>query len=233
MQDALGNRMKENYENVTRNYLPKRTNAIIRLDGRAFHTLTRNCKKPFDDYLMTIMAHTAKMLCNEISGVKFAYTQSDEISLLLTDYDTLYTQQWFGGNIQKIASVSASIATAHFNDFWQKWKPQANLAMFDSRVFIIPEVNENVNYFIWRQKDWTRNSLSMLAQNHFSHSELQGKNSSDKHEMLHEIGVNWADLPLNYKNGTMCRKLNQFEPEAAFTFTQNWNSMLDLFPKVE
>lgn len=119
MFDALGNRMKA-YEDVSRIYLPKRLPVIIRIDGRAFHTLTRGFDRPFDKILAASMEETAIALCNQIGGVKLAYAQSDEISLLLTNDDTIDTEPWFGNNLQKLVSISASIATLEFNRCFQQ-----------------------------------------------------------------------------------------------------------------
>lgn len=116
-KDSLGDRMKS-YENINRTYLPGRVPIVIRLDGCHFHTFTKGFKKPFDDMLMEAMQETAMALCREIEGVKMAYTQSDEISLLITNNDTWETQPWFGNNIQKMVSVAASIATLAFNRAW-------------------------------------------------------------------------------------------------------------------
>lgn len=115
-KDDLGNRMKENYENRTKQFLPRRTNTLIRLDGKAFHTYTKGFDKPFDDVLINTMNETTKFLCENIQGCIFGYTQSDEITLVLQDYNKLTSDAWFDGNIQKITSVSASMATAKFNE---------------------------------------------------------------------------------------------------------------------
>lgn len=213
--DELGSRMKENYENRTRLFLPRRTYTIIRLDGKAFHTFTKGFKRPFDFDLMAIMDATAAELCKSIQGVKFAFTQSDEISLLLTDFESDKTDAWFDGNIQKIVSVSASIATAAFNkalllqtvkvtghnlvtvDFLEQMK----VAHFDSRTYTIPDKNEVANYFIWRQQDATRNSIQMGAQALYSHKELNGKNTSILQEMMFQKGINWNDYPSSAKRG--------------------------------
>ena len=107
--NSLGDRMK-GYENISRIYLTKRSPVIIRIDGKAFHSFTKGFLRPFDNILMETMAETAKFLAQNISGCKLAYTQSDEISLLLTDYETNETQPWFENNLQKLVSVSASMA---------------------------------------------------------------------------------------------------------------------------
>lgn len=203
-KDSIGNRMKDNYENSYRIKLTRRTPVIIRLDGKAFHTLTRSCEKPFDEHFNRCMFSTMEFLCQEMQGVKCAYIQSDEISLLLTDFDKLDTQAWFDYNLQKIVSISSSMATYAFNVFWRE-KKKYQYGIFDSRAFNIPK-SEAKNYFIWRQKDWERNSIQMLAQAHYSHKELHKKNNSDMHEMLHEKGINWADLEPKWKNGTFLFK---------------------------
>ena len=114
-RDSLGDRMK-GYENAFRHYLPRRMPVIIRIDGKAFHTYTKGFHKPFDYILMKTMQETAYELCKKIEGVKLAYVQSDEISLLLTNDDTLETEPWFGNNLQKLCSIAASIATLAFHN---------------------------------------------------------------------------------------------------------------------
>lgn len=204
VKDSLGNRMKD-YENVSRNFLTKKVPVIIRIDGRAFHTLTRNenFEKPFSDYFHENMLIICENLFKEIQNVKLIYTQSDEISILMIDDDKPETESWFGNNINKIVSISTSLATCIFNKRYvdETGKPKKHFIMFDSRAFNIP-YEEIDNYFIWRQKDWFRNSVNMLGQHYFSHKELQKKNHSDVHEMLHGIGINWADLESWKKNGS-------------------------------
>ena len=108
--DKLGDRMKENYENRSKTYLTRRTPVIIRIDGCHFHTFTKGLKKPYDSLFIEVMQRTTKSLCESIQGCKFGYVESDEISLLLTDYDTLKTDAWFDYSVQKICSVAASMA---------------------------------------------------------------------------------------------------------------------------
>lgn len=212
MQDQMGDRMKA-YEAVTRSVLPPRSWTIIRVDGRAFHTLTRSADKPFDYHLMAQMTRTAEELCRQMSTSRFAYTQSDEISVLLAPFGE-QTEPWFGGVVQKMASVSASIATMAFNR-----EGRFSDAMFDSRVFTLPSAEEVRRYFEWRQADATRNSLQMLARAHFSHKQLHGKNSSQMQEMLwSEHGINWNDLNPNAKRGLLTTKFSVVED---VTFVNN------------
>jgi tRNA(His) 5'-end guanylyltransferase len=203
-KDSIGNRMKENYEYRYRIKLTKRIPVIIRLDGKAFHTLTKKCDKPFDENFSSAMENTVIKLCNEIQGVKCAYIQSDEISLLLTDFDRFTTEAWFDYNKSKIESISASLASVYFTKYWNHCN---QIGIFDSRSFNIPK-EEVRNYFIWRQLDWIRNSISMLAQSVYSHKQLNKKNQRDMHEMLYTKGINWADLSPKWKNGISIYKQN-------------------------
>jgi len=199
MNDSLGDRMKANYEDRYRFTLPRRTNVIIRVDGKAFHTYTRNCIKPFDYTLMRNMDQTAYALCTQIQGAKLAYVQSDEISILLSDYDSLETQAWFDNNIQKMCSISASIATAAFNV--QRGEGARTQAHFDARVFTIPEVDEVCNYFLWRSQDATRNSVQMLARSIFGHVDLQHKSTVELKLMVASVEKPWEGVPVGARHG--------------------------------
>ena len=120
IRDALGDRMKTYYEEVTKTRLTRRTPVIIRLDGCHFHTLTRGFKKPFDEVLVKSMQATMKYLCENIQGCVLGYTQSDEITLVLVDYAKLETSAWFDYEVQKMVSVSAALATYAFNKYFKE-----------------------------------------------------------------------------------------------------------------
>lgn len=230
-KDSLGDRMKENYENRAKTYLVRRMPVIIRLDGKAFHSFTKGLNKPYDVIFHDTMNSTLQYLCENIQGCKLGYTQSDEITLLLTDYDTLDTDAWFDNNVQKICSVSASMATMAFNKYFRfyrdgyvdsvmalqdydtgsdyleaLYKCMEKGAMFDSRCFNIPE-DEVTNCFIWRQQDATRNAIQMLGQCNFSHKELHGKSCNDIQDMLMlQKSINFNDMPTEFKRGVCCIK---------------------------
>lgn len=222
--DELGERIKDQYELRTRYLLPRRTYTVIRVDGKAFHTLTKGFVRPFDSDLMKIMNETAIAMCRQIQGACLGYVQSDEISIILTDFATPQTDAWFDGNVQKIASVSASMATAAFNklmankaldqymlDGFTKGKfygyakderdREPKMAFFDSRVFTIPDVTEVFNYLIWRQQDASRNSIQASAQALYNQKELHGKNTSELQEMIFQKGINWNDYTSGEKRG--------------------------------
>jgi tRNA(His) 5'-end guanylyltransferase len=201
------------YEVNSKNLLTRFIPVIIRIDGKAFHTFTKGLVKPFDQGLIEAMWETAIFLCEQIQGCKVAYIQSDEISLLLTDYETIKTEAWFDYNVQKMTSVAASIATVGFNKVWDynEW------AMFDARVFSLPK-EEVCNYFIWRQQDATRNSIQGLGQANFSHKQLQSKNCDQIQEMLfQEKEINWNDCLTYQKRGACTWKENYTKNEALRT----------------
>lgn len=193
---ALGDRMKR-HEAAHRTVLPRRTYTLIRVDGRAFHSYLHSAAKPFDEEFMDDMNAVAEALCSEITGTVFAYTQSDEISVLVTDFATVQTEPWFGGVAAKILSVSAALATAVLNE-----RRPGQRALFDARVFTLSDPVEVANYFLWRQRDAVRNSVSMAAQAHFSHRLLHGVSTGGMQELLWaERQINWNDYPDGCKRG--------------------------------
>lgn len=198
-QDALGDRQKA-YEDISRNILTRRMPKILRLDGKAFHSLTKDCEKPFDPFLMSCMNDTALALCREVMGAQIAFIASDEISILINDYKKFGSQTWFDSNIQKMVSVSAAIASVEFTHHWNKNKTEFQPAYFDARIFVLPEREVNNNLY-WRQKDWERNSIQMLTRAHYSHKEMANKKIPDMHEMLHAKGVNWNNIPVEQRRG--------------------------------
>ena len=240
VHDDLGTRMKDFYEGIPKTKLMRRTPVIIRIDGKAFHTFTRGFKRPFDEILIKTMQETTKYLCENIQGCVLGYTQSDEITLVLVDYQRFETSAWFDYEIQKICSISASMTTMAFNKFFAKnvnayefsdetWseelktfdtsradvykKALENGAMFDARVFNIPK-EEVTNCIYWRQLDASRNSIQMVGQANFSHKELHCKTCSNIQDMLMEQkGINWNDFPTYQKRGT-CVIKEEYYPES-------------------
>lgn len=237
MTDPLGDRMKRQYEDRTRVMLSRRTYTIVRVDGKAFHTLTAGLKKPYDERMVWSMDGVAMALCTLLQGARLAFVQSDEVSVLLTDFTKIDTDAWFDGNLQKIVSVSASIATAAFNcRFTEYDSGEPTMALFDSRAFTIPDPVEVENYFIWRQKDAVRNSIQSMAQALFGHQRCHGKNCDQLQELIFsETGQNWNDLPAAQKRGrTVYRTpggwcLDTVPP----IFTQDRSFLQDLIPNYE
>lgn len=194
----LGDRMKR-YERTYQHYLPRRSYTVMRLDGRAFHTYLRGAEKPFDMTFISEMNAMAQWLCVDIQGSQFAYVQSDEISILLTDFATTQTEPWVGGRVDKMVSLAAGQASAYLSRLRQN---HPGLPKFDCRVFPLSDPVEVANYFIWRQKDAVRNSIQMVGQTYFSPKELHGKSTDEVQDMLlKEKGVNWNDTDPGCKRG--------------------------------
>lgn len=190
------------YEAVFDNTLVRRSPAIVRVDGKSFHTLTRGMERPFDRGFAACMDAVAESLCEQMQGAKLAYVQSDEVSVVLTDYDTLQTEGWFGYRVQKMSSVAASIATSVFAlAFSLAFPDRMASGLFDARVFVLPK-DEVVNYFVWRQRDAVRNSILATGQAHFSPKQMHGKSTNQVQELLfQEHGINWSDTDAYFKRG--------------------------------
>ncbi len=194
---TLGDRIKS-YERTFSGNALKRMPLMIRVDGRSFHTFTKGLQRPFDKKLMLAMVQSATHVAKEMQGFKVAYVQSDEVTFCLTDYDTIETEGWFGYKLNKVVSISATLMSVAFNKYFENDK----MPIFDSRAFTLPK-DDVVNAFLWRAKDWERNSLQMYCRSFFSHKELYKKKREDMHEMLFEINKNWAtDLSEQERNGT-------------------------------
>jgi tRNA(His) 5'-end guanylyltransferase len=184
---------------------------VVRVDGKSFHSFTKGLDKPYDVVIGDAMDSAMMSLCKEISGTKFGYVQSDEISIVFTNDDTLMTEPWFDNQVQKIASITASVATRKFNEVLRihpentedkLYYTKIDRASFDSRVFVLPDLDEVVNYFVWRQADATRNAIQGLAQAHFSHNQLMGlKLAAVQDKLFVEKGINFNDEPTGFKRG--------------------------------
>ena len=227
---TLGDRMKS-YEKVSRPFLTAGVPVIVRVDGKKFSTFTKGFDRPFDKKIMNAMETAARKTAEQMQGFKLGYVQSDEASFLLTDFDDIKTQGWYGYNVNKLVSVSAAYMTVHFYKLMQVYLDAMSCPVFDSRAFSVP--NDDVaNYLLWRRKDWDRNSISMYAQSNFSHKELHGKNKDDMHEMLHQKGKNWTnDLTGREKNGTFFYQKNGVMV-SDYDSLPNYGSVADYVTKV-
>lgn len=231
----LAERMK-GYEKRNRYYLQRRMPVILRLDMRAGHSFTRGFKRPFDEVFIKSMQDTAKYLCENIQNCKLSYQQSDEITLLLVDYDKLNTDCFFDYRVDKICSITASMATMAFNKLFEKYVDEYRFskwdgiskyednaweyiqvllsavekgAMFDARCFNIPK-EEVTNLLYWRQDDAAKNSIQMVGRAFFSHKELHKKSRNDIQDMLMtQKGINWNDFPTYQKRGSCCIKTEE------------------------
>jgi len=204
-RDAFGDRMK-GYEMMEagRRPLPGLP-ILVRLDGKAFHTFTRDLVRPFDRNFHVLMDETTRYLVRT-TGAVVGYTQSDEISLAFYREGA---ELYLGGRYQKLTSILASMATAIFNQLLPQWLPKKtnNMALFDARAWQVPSLEEAANALLWRELDASKNSVSMVAHHYFSHRLLQGKHSKEMQEMLfQEHGINWNDFPARCKRGAWFRR---------------------------
>ncbi len=213
--------MKE-YEFLQRPFLMLRCPKVIRVDMKAGHSFTRGFERPFDEIFAQCMCETAKALCRQINGAVFAFVQSDEISVIINDMkDPASPNCFFNGNVNKIVSVAASIATAEFNkayfrlvqpipEFHKREKYAANFfkALFDARVFCLPNVKEVYNYVLWRQNDASINSVQMAAHAVFDEEDVRGKDLSELQDMLMlRQGINWNDYQEYFKRGGLVARV--------------------------
>lgn len=231
----LDKRMKA-YEKVSRTYLTRRVPVILRVDGKAFHQVTKGFKRPFDEVFSNAMVRTMEYMCKDIQGCIFGYRQSDEISFVLSDYRKLNSDAWFEYRTDKMISTAAGTTSVVFNKFFAQevenfrqahmikenqmdteeneklyaayLRAMSGVITFDARVFNIPK-EEVVNNIYWRQTDASRNSIQMVGQANFSHKELQNKSRSAIQDMLHEQkGINWNDTPVVWKRGVCWTREN-------------------------
>ena len=233
--DALGQRMKT-YEAVSQHYLMRRTPVIIRVDMKAGHTFTKHLNKPWDNIFQGAMQNTMKFMCENIQNCVFGYAQSDEITLVLTDYETLNTDAWFSYRTDKLCSISASMATMKFN---QEFNRMTQEEIFTYQTSMVPQSieiqlemkkyhnalracilkgamfdarcfnipkEEVTNLVYWRQVDAVRNSIQSMGQAHFSHKQLMNKNTKEVRQMLEDNDTLWEDRPVAERRGVACLK---------------------------
>lgn len=247
-KDSLGNRMK-GYEAIPKNSLMLGVPHIVRLDMRAGHSFCRGFARPFDAVFSKCMEATAEFLAHAVPGCAVAYTQSDEISLVLFDSFANGYNCFFDGAVEKIVSITASMATLEFNRAFHEavtamtsetdgehglalpsdstvapaevYVQKLFKATFDSRVFSVPSCVEVTNYLIWRTQDATRNSVNMLAQSMFPHQQLQGKNLAATKDMLLDAGRDWNEEPPRYRHGVFF--LAQAAEDDAGKLRKSWH----------
>jgi tRNA(His) guanylyltransferase len=212
--DDLGDRMKL-YEGAEagRRLMPLLP-VLARIDGRAFHSFTRGMDRPFDARFSAAMLDTTIELVRE-TGACMGYAQSDEITLAWQPAGQ--SQIWFDGRVMKMTSQLGAQATLIFYRRALATMPEYadRLPTFDARVWNVPNQAEGANVFLWREWDATKNSVSMAASAYYSHKELMGKNSPQKHDMLHAKGVNWNDYPAMFKRGAYVQRRTRSVPFSA------------------
>lgn len=173
--------------------------AVVRVDGRSFSRFTETrFDKPFDPRFSALMTEAATALLIELGG-RLAYTESDEISVVLDPAFDL-----FGREVEKLVSLSAGIATAAFTH------AAGEPAVFDARVWMGTGPDDVVDYLSWRQDDaarcalngwcyWTLRNEGLSARQ--ATRELERTSVSAKNELLFERGVNFNEVPAWQRRG--------------------------------
>lgn len=232
---SIGERMKQ-YERQERTVLPRRQFIVIRVDGRAFHTWCRGLHKPYSPRLVDTMGEVTQALLEQVGGALIGYAQSDEISIVAQDFKTAGTEAWFGGGVQKIASIAAAEATAAFNksaqrggsyifpeENWNDRKP----ATFDARVFTLPSREEVANYILWRRRDATKNAITTVAAAGWSDRELHGLNTADRLALIKDgemrTGIRYEDIDRRFLNGQVVTRETKVER------VRFWDKRLDQY----
>lgn len=189
---------------------------MLMLDGRSFSKVIKNrFKKPFDSDFIDLMNDTAAFLCGNIQGAKLAYTQSDEISIVLSDFDTIDTESFFNYRLSKILSISASLATSYFQSEMMTRFPhkQPGLYQFDCKAWNLPGENDVYAWMLYRQNDCIRNSVSQAAQSGCSRTELHKKNQEEQKQiLLQKTGISWES---DYNDGEKYGRFIYKEKEMA------------------
>lgn len=206
-KDGLGDRCK-GYEAAEAGRRAVRGQPLVaRLDGRAFHTFTRDLARPYERGMSMAMIETTRFLVEETRAL-VGYTQSDEITLAWFEAADSVSEYLFDGRFQKLASVLAGMASAKFCQLVVTHLPSkvAETPHFDCRVWQVPTLADAMDVFVWREDDATKNSITMAAGAYYSDAELDGKNGSVKQEMLAQKGVSWNDYPRFFQRGTYLQR---------------------------
>jgi tRNA(His) guanylyltransferase len=252
----------EYYRGLTDYRLVPNSYIIAMVDGHCFSKMIKNkFKKPFDDDFINMMNETAKYLCENIQGAKMAYVQSDEISVLITDFDTPETDSFFGFRLCKMQSLIAAMATAKFNQMYSRLNVQnknnegidydkdLTLCTFDAKVWQVPTYNDAFGWFLYRQNDCKRNSKQQTAQTYLPHKVLCGHSADEQVAMaLEQKGVDWGSFDDGKKYGrliyrehvylsqivnnrTVVFDRNQWRTHPATPFGEDGNKIKELIPK--
>lgn len=216
-KSGLAKRAKE-YQAVYDFRLPLKTYAILQLDGKAFHTFTRGMERPFDERFMNAMNQTAVAVLKEISNANFAYVQSDEINILVTDFAKEETEAYFANRINKVVSTAASVASVTMSKLY----PEKEMVTFDARFFAVPTKHAVWEFFLWRQVDAIKNSIQLVAQSTFTKRELFKQKSEQLKQMLTKAGISWENFSTDKQQGRLIQK-QTFRKQVTFQHKKTKN----------
>lgn len=218
---SLGDRQKT-YEQAYDSRIIRRLPVIVRVDGRSFHKVTKKLSRPYSASMVNLMANTMFLVAKEMDGCVFAYQQSDEITFVLRNDQSLESEPWFNNRVQKIASISAAMTTSTFIKLHQSMDDPPQLignTLFDARVFAVPSINEAINNLIFRQQDCIRNAITGAAQAELgkifgrkkTFKTLQNKNAQERMQLLlDECDIDFNSYyPAAFRHGVAAYKIPQ------------------------
>lgn len=216
------------YRSLTDYKLLPNTYVLVMIDGRSFSAkIKKQFKLPYDNDFINMMNETAKYVCENVQGCKFAYTQSDEITFVLTDFDDLNTDSFFGYRLEKVISIIASLATSKFNQLMSLYLIQQHLfgndnyhidditkiistmklSEFDAKAWPVPSWNDMFAYLLWRQNDCIKNSKQQAARAKLSHTECLNQPADVQINILNEkYGIVWEEYDDGKKYGRFIYK---------------------------
>lgn len=203
-----GQKFKDMEKDVCR-FLPEGTYAVVRFDGKNFSTFTKQFERPYDTRFMEAMDEATRKTIATVTGALFAYTQSDEISIVFSDLAASKSQMWFNGKVDKILSIGAATITAMFIQALGEQFTGA-VPVFDARVHTLNGPDEVEEYVRWRRFDAQKNSVTMAAQTLYSHKQLMGVSSKERGGLL--TGTEFEKLPEGFYNGRITYRESYLQP---------------------
>lgn len=206
------------YRSKPEQVILKNSYVLIHLDGKNFSKLVKTrFNLPFDEDFINLMNDTAAYVCSKIQGSKFAFVQSDEISIFVSDAEAEDRTLYYKGRMVKMLSVIPSIATSYFNrqvteylvkNKYPKWDGNSKyiepedrfltllndepLYQFDCKVWTVPTLTEVWNWFLFRNRDCSKNSRQQAAQTYLKYEDLVNKNTDEQIALLKNFnGIDW------------------------------------------
>lgn len=229
MKDELGAPFKDRERNF-RTFVSGETFCVIRLDGKNFSSWTRNWQKPFDGNIAEAMVRAMQLTTMSVQDAICGYTQSDECSIILRPMTGEGSERWFGGQVQKIATICASMFTYWFNHTIENRVPVLDVrhapAFFDARVTTCDDVSTASNYLAWRQNDARRNAVSMMCHKHIGERAVRGKGTAERRAILQDAGYDPDSVDQRFINGSLFYSNSEWIPEIEAERAE-WITQLD------
>lgn len=226
------NELKDHVETLrkSRDYVfPSDAHIIVMCDGRSFSKLIKKqFKLPFDDEFIELMNETAKYVCENVEGVRFAYVQSDEISFYI--HASELSNGFFRNRLCKLQSLIAAMCTGKFiqlytKKYFEKYNALPDfLIQFDCKVWDVPDETEVWKWFVYRQMDCMRNAKQQYAQALYSHKQLMNLTVDEQIQKIYdEKQIDYyEDVPDYCQNGRVIYKIEREMTNEYGTFMRHF-----------